>query len=216
MFVQQIPCAQTSTSDLVATTGMSGLGARMRAPVAITRARRLGIRGLGAPTPKQGAANSPVTYCYPFGSGQYVCVSTTIQPNGQSVSASWHTYQLPLPCVGPDSSGTYMCYPPNNTASSPLRPAPLAPVRVQAMRTPGRVGMSGVGCCGCDNGLGTLGDGTGLFGTGLFSSGLDFSQWGLTDWAAAALGGYVLLSVYATTKHVARVTKRKVRAVAKA
>ena len=118
MFVQQIPCAQTSTSDLVATTGMSGLGARMRAPVAITRARRLGIRGLGCPM--------------------------------------------------------------------------------------------------CPNGLGTLGDGTGLFGTGLFSSGLDFSQWGLTDWAAAALGGYVLLSVFATTKHVARVTKRKVRAVAKA
>jgi len=61
-----------------------------------------------------------------------------------------------------------------------------------------------------------LGDGTGLFGTGLFSSGLDFSQWGLTDWAAAALGGYVLLRLFATTKHVRRVPKRKVRAVAKA
>jgi hypothetical protein len=122
MFVQQIPCAQTSTSDLVANTGMSGLGARrivrMRAPVGITQARRMGVRGLGCPM--------------------------------------------------------------------------------------------------CPNGLGTLGDGTGLFGTGLFSSGFDFSQWGLTDWAAAALGGYIAISVFSTTKHVARVTRRKVRAVAKA
>lgn len=99
-----------------------------------------------------------------------------------------------------------------------LHPAPAGSIRsqVQAAYPIGGYGVSGVGCCGCDKGLGTLGDGTGLFGTGLFSSGFDYSQWGLIDWAALAMGGYVLLSVFSTTKHVAGVTRRKYRAAKKA
>ena len=82
---------------------------------------------------------------------------------------------------------------------------------------------SGLGCgcrglgCRC-NGLGdglTM-DGTGLFGTGLFSGGLDVSNWTMWEYGTLGIGAYLLFSIFHTTKTVARATRRKVRAVARA
>ena len=60
--------------------------------------------------------------------------------------------------------------------------------------------MKGLGCgcaglagCPCDNG-----------GLGLFDSGLDPSGWGLPEFAIVALGGYMILSTFFTTKRAAR------------
>jgi hypothetical protein len=96
-------------------------------------------------------------------------------------------------------------------------PVPLYPVR--SMRS-----FAGMGCPNCPNGLnggrglgdGLTFDGTGLFGTGLFSGGMDFANWTVWEYATLAVGAYVLMSVFHTTKTVARTTRRKVRAVAKA
>jgi hypothetical protein len=84
-----------------------------------------------------------------------------------------------------------------------------------------RTPSAGLGCgcrglgCRC-NGLKGLFDGTGLFGSGLFSSGMDYTQWGIGEYAALAVGGYVLMSVFSTTKRTASVVRRKARAAAKA
>jgi len=67
-------------------------------------------------------------------------------------------------------------------------------------------GCRGLGCL-C-NGLKGLFDGSGLFGSGLFSSGMDYTQWGIGEYAALAVGGYVLMSVFSTTKRTASVVRR--------
>jgi hypothetical protein len=58
MFVQQIPCAGVSvpTAALVATNGLSGLGARVR------RLRRRGVRGVGNYLQQSGALASSDIY----------------------------------------------------------------------------------------------------------------------------------------------------------
>ena len=59
--------------------------------------------------------------------------------------------------------------------------------------------------------MGTFGDGTGLFnsglfngsglvGSGLFEGGWDLSTWGGAEWAAVAIGAYVLWATLWTTK----------------
>ena len=70
--------------------------------------------------------------------------------------------------------------------------------------------------CSCNNGLTGLFDGTGLLGSGLFTSGMDYTQWGIGEYAALAVGGYVLMSVFSTTKRTAGVVRRKARAAARA
>ncbi len=55
----------------------------------------------------------------------------------------------------------------------------------------------GLGCageCGCG---GTCG------GLGFFDSGMDVSGWGVLEWGAAALAGYVIFSTILTTKRAA-------------
>lgn len=41
-------------------------------------------------------------------------------------------------------------------------------------------------------------------GMGLFESGIDFSSWGWQEWFAVAIGGYVITSMFFTTKRAAR------------
>ena len=90
------------------------------------------------------------------------------------------------------------------------------PTQSYLMSSAGQAGIRGLGGCGCGcsgdcNGMGTLGDGTGLLGSGLFNgngvagsglfeSGFDPSTWGPAEWAVVALGGYVAWSVFFTTK----------------
>jgi hypothetical protein len=53
----------------------------------------------------------------------------------------------------------------------------------------------GLGGCGCGcNGAGSCGD-KHDHGLGLFDSGFDYTQWGIPEWGAVAVGGYLLLSV---------------------
>jgi hypothetical protein len=83
-------------------------------------------------------------------------------------------------------------------------------------------GLSGLGCgCGCGGGCneglaGLTMDGSGLFGTGIFGTGVtltDISTWGPAEVFTIALGGYTLISLLFTTKHVAatriRVSRKK-------
>ena len=64
---------------------------------------------------------------------------------------------------------------------------------------PRGAGMDGVGCgCGCGNrsyGMGQL-----LDTSTLFSGGADLSTWGFGEWAVVALAGYILYSVFSTTR----------------
>ncbi len=58
----------------------------------------------------------------------------------------------------------------------------------------------GLGCageCGCGGKCG---------GLGFFDSGTDFSGWGVLEWGAAALAGYVIMSTIFTTQRAARRT----------
>ena len=84
----------------------------------------------------------------------------------------------------------------------------------------GAAGIRGMGCgcagvgCACD-GLGQ----TGIFGTSLFESSSP-SDWGLGEWAVILVGGYVVFSVFHTTKRAAgyarsvpKRTKKAARAV---
>lgn len=80
---------------------------------------------------------------------------------------------------------------------------------------------AGMGCAcrgvqGCNCGMGAWMDGTGLFGTGLFAAGIDPSTWGIGEWAAVLLGGYMLLSVFHTTTTATRAARRKGKAVRRA
>lgn len=54
-------------------------------------------------------------------------------------------------------------------------------------------GCAGLSGCPCSNS-----------GLGLFESGLDPSGWGLPEFGIVALGGYMLLSTFFTTKRAAR------------
>ena len=95
------------------------------------------------------------------------------------------------------------------------------PTQSYMMTPAGQAGIRGLGSCGCGcgggcgcsqpGGMGTLGDGTGLFGSGLFNGagvagsglfegGFDPSTWGPAEWAVLAIGGYVVWSVFFTTK----------------
>jgi hypothetical protein len=74
----------------------------------------------------------------------------------------------------------------------------------------------GLGCRCNGLGDGLTMDGTGLFGTGLFSGGLDVSNWTMWEYGTLGIGAYLLFSIFHTTKTVARATRRKVRAVARA
>ena len=60
-------------------------------------------------------------------------------------------------------------------------------------------GMTGAGPggCGCEGNCG-------MTGMGLFESGMDFSAWGWQEWLVVGLGGYVLTSMFFTTKRAAR------------
>lgn len=61
-------------------------------------------------------------------------------------------------------------------------------------RAPGSgMGCAGMGACGC-----------GRCGMGLFESGTDFTQWTWKEWFAVGIGGYVLTSMFFTTKRAAR------------
>ena len=67
---------------------------------------------------------------------------------------------------------------------------------------PRGAGMDGLGCgCGCGGGCGpSYGMGQ-LFDTStLFSGGLDPSTWGPGEWLIVGLAGYVLYSVFSTTR----------------
>jgi hypothetical protein len=77
----------------------------------------------------------------------------------------------------------------------------------------GLLGIRGMGCPNCDGNCG-MGQ-TGIFGTSLFESS-DPSTWGWGEWATILVGGYVVLSVFDTTKRAARATHRKSKAVRKA
>jgi len=87
----------------------------------------------------------------------------------------------------------------------------------------GSEGIRGLGCfcgfSGCNCGLGQTepveGLPTGILGTSLFQSS-DMSTWGAGEWAAIILGGYVVISVFSTTKRTARAVHRKGKAVRKA
>jgi len=65
----------------------------------------------------------------------------------------------------------------------------------------------GMGCacgslkCGCGENL----------GLGLFDSGMDFTGWGWQEWLVVGLGGYVLVSMFFTTKRAARQVREGVR-----
>jgi len=60
----------------------------------------------------------------------------------------------------------------------------------------GQAGIRGLGCgCGC----GGQCSGMGLFDTGF----TDVASWGIGEWAAIAIGAYVLSSVLFTTKRAA-------------
>jgi hypothetical protein len=99
------------------------------------------------------------------------------------------------------------------TPNNPAGPDPRG--NVFAMPTPAQH----PGCnCGCHKQAmgGLTFNGTGLFGTGLFASGLDLSQWTWAEWAAVALGGYVLYSVFHTTAAGARKARRGYRYVSEA
>lgn len=66
------------------------------------------------------------------------------------------------------------------------------------------LGVSGLGCVGCDGKCG---------GLGLFESGIDISQWGWQEWGLALLGGYVVMSVVSTTSRVGRSAGRAYQGV---
>lgn len=105
----------------------------------------------------------------------------------------------------------------------PLNPAALIdgmgqyiPTADYPMTPAGQAGIRGLGSCGCGcagncDGMGTLGDGTGFLssglfngqgvgGSGLFEGGFNVSTFGPAEWAALALGAYVVWSVVFTTK----------------
>ncbi len=55
--------------------------------------------------------------------------------------------------------------------------------------------MRGLGC-GCGKSCGQ--------GLGLFEGGLDVSTWGWPEWAAVAVGGYMLTSIFFTGRRAVR------------
>jgi len=77
----------------------------------------------------------------------------------------------------------------------------------------GQAGVRGLGClCGtgpCSCGM------SGLFGTSLFESSSP-ADWGVGEWASIVVGGFVLFSVFDTTKRGTRAARRKGKAVKKA
>ena len=59
--------------------------------------------------------------------------------------------------------------------------------------------LNGLGCP-CENG----GMGCACGGMGLFDSGMDISQWTWQEWFVVGLGGYVVVSMFFTTRRAAR------------
>jgi hypothetical protein len=100
--------------------------------------------------------------------------------------------------------------------SQPLNPE-LYGVRPDGVRFLERQGMgcSGLGC----NGMGGLTmDGSGIFGTGIFGTGVtltDFSTWSIGEYAAIAVGLFVLFSVASTGQSAASSVGRKVKSISK-
>jgi hypothetical protein len=74
----------------------------------------------------------------------------------------------------------------------------------QEKRLRSAFGDKGMGC-GCAGMAGC-----GCAGLGLFDSGLDVSGWGLPEFGIVALGGYMLMSTFFTTKRAARRVKSAV------
>lgn len=80
-----------------------------------------------------------------------------------------------------------------------------------ALTPAGQAGIRGMGCgCAGVQGCGCAG------GMGIFESGMDVSQWGVPEFAIAALGAYVLISVFDTTRRTSASVRRKSRALRKA
>lgn len=81
----------------------------------------------------------------------------------------------------------------------------------------GVMGIRGMGCgchgvgCTCDGGLGQ----TGVFGTSLFESS-NPADWGWGEYATILVGGYVILSVFDTTRRGTRAVRRKSKAMRRA
>lgn len=93
----------------------------------------------------------------------------------------------------------------------------LAPRNSAAMPAPviGR-GVSGLGCGGKCGGS-CCGGGDHAHGMGLFESGLDYTQWGVAEWGAVIVGGYLVMSLvgdaFSTKRAVGQYTaKRRKRA----
>ena len=62
----------------------------------------------------------------------------------------------------------------------------------------------GLGCASC-------GGNCGRCGLGLFESGMDISGWTWQEWLVVGLGGYVLTSMFFTTRRAARQVSEGVR-----
>ena len=81
------------------------------------------------------------------------------------------------------------------------------------------VALSGLGCPDCNGacGGGVAGlsmDGSGLFGTGIFGDSVvvtDVSTWGMAEYAAAAFGAYLVISLFETTKATSKHVRRMSR-----
>jgi hypothetical protein len=93
---------------------------------------------------------------------------------------------------------TWEFYPPPYDFLAPGNSRPMPPFVYPAR---------GVGGCGCG---GSCGGGC-YGGLGLFDSGLDVSQWGLGEWAAVAVGVYVLGSLVGDTRRAGRRAGRAVK-----
>jgi hypothetical protein len=101
----------------------------------------------------------------------------------------------------PVGNWSWLYYPPPYDF---LAPADSVPIAAPVLFTPAVSGLGGCPC-GCAGGCGARA------GLGLFESGFDWSQWGIGEWTAAAVGGYLALSVVGDLFKVGRVTARGYR-----
>jgi hypothetical protein len=100
-----------------------------------------------------------------------------------------------------------------------LNPNNLYGVHADGVRFIEQQGFASVPCgLGCAGMGGLTMDGSGLFGTGIFGNGVvltDLSTWGAGEYAAVAVGIFVLFSVASTGKSVGTKVSRKVRSISR-